>query len=196
MSYFEKVFLTLLNDCQYYCSGITTLLGFLTSAGVTSSLILKSLEERRPQESRLCYWSPSYARLDASPEWGNHGLSKNILYRGLSVSDCDREASKKRFKNCLKKILWCLLHRPQLMGNPSWEPGRLASHHQPYSLLLWNHLLGRSQEQKILSPDQTSRCSCCDRTCLFCLILIGHEHTNSQRRPSLSWSSIHEAKPL
>ena len=42
-------------------------------------------------------------------------------------------------RGLFEKVLWCQSHRPSPIDNPSWEPWRLASHHQPHCLLLWKH---------------------------------------------------------
>ena len=53
---------------------------------------------------------------------GNHYLPRIIPCSELSTGHHDREASKKGFKHCLKKILWYLSHQQSLIVHPSWVP--------------------------------------------------------------------------
>ena len=78
----------------------------------------------------------------------NHHLPRIILSSEPSAGHCDREAPKKKYKECLKKPFWCLSHQPSLMVHPSWEPWHLVCHHQPCCLLLWKPLQGCSQKTK------------------------------------------------
>ena len=87
----------------------------LTSTGVTSALILKSLKRQRSPASRLCKRSLSYSGLDTSPGWGTIVCSGSYCSAGSSLVLVKRR-NQRSDSRTVWKILWCPLHRSTKLG--------------------------------------------------------------------------------
>ena len=155
----------------------------LTSTGVTLSPILKSLKRWRLPASKLCllksqlWWTGHISSME------NYHLSRIILCSELSSGHCDWGAPKKQFKDYFKKSFGTY--------HSSWELWCLASHHQPYCLLLWKHPQDkrcRWRNCNIMPSnfDQTFCCSCSNHLYLSRIGFISHKQSSED----IDWSLL------
>ncbi|XP_069766640.1 uncharacterized protein [Narcine bancroftii] len=118
----------------------------------------------------------------------DHRLPKIVFYGELSTGHRDRGASKKRYKDCLKKSLGaCHIDHHQ------WAD--LASNRASWHLTVWRaatsfeedhraHLTDKRQRRKNPTPNPNQPifpCNRCNRACLSRIGLVSHQRACSRR---------------
>ena len=135
--YFSKSWVTYWNHLKllerFHQRCLRTILNIHWSNYITNIIVLERADITSIKAMFLkiqLRWAGHVSRME------DHRLPKIILQGELSSGLRNRGAPKKRYKDTLKKVPWCVQHQPSWVDYPCRRPRHMASHYKQSCLLL------------------------------------------------------------
>ena len=127
----------------------------LTSTGVNSSQMSRSLNNLNSPAMKPCYWSTSFDGLVTYPEWRTTASLRrsSMVNSPLAIVT---GTPKKCYKDCLKEVSQCVSHRlPAMVWHGRWQR-RLAPHSPQGCFTVWREPERLPQRQT--TEEESSSC--------------------------------------